>query len=111
LQRLADEFGLTIAVTPSPTGASKWNPIDHRMFSLISGTWAGEPLVSYAVMLNSIRSTRSSQGFHCRAHLDPAQYRTGYRVTPEERKQVRVQRRRVNPKWNYVIRPHDRPEN
>jgi DDE family transposase len=61
-------------------------------------------------MLNYIRTTRSSNGFHCRARLDPTEYVTGYRVTPAEKKRVRLQRRRVNPKWNYVIRPHGRPE-
>ena len=62
LQGLADEFGLAITVTHYPPGASKWNPIDHRMFSLISANWAGEPLVSYETILGYIRRTRSSQG-------------------------------------------------
>jgi hypothetical protein len=65
LQRLADEFGLIISVTHYPSGASKWNPIDHRMFSLISANWAGEPLVSYETILGYIRCTRSTKGFHC----------------------------------------------
>ena len=59
LQGLADEFGLIITVTHYPPGASKWNPIDHRMFSLISANWAGEPLVSYETVLGYIRRTRS----------------------------------------------------
>jgi Rhodopirellula transposase DDE domain len=67
LQRLADEFGLIITVTHYPSGVSKWNPIDHRMFSLISANWAGEPLVSYETVLNYIRTTRSRTGFRCRA--------------------------------------------
>jgi len=67
LQRLADEFGLIITVTHYPPGASKWNPIDHRMFSLITGNWTGEPLVDYETTLGYIRTTRSSRGFHCRA--------------------------------------------
>ena len=62
LQRLADEFGLIITVTHYPPGASKWNPIDHRMFSLISANWAGEPLVSYETILEYIRTTRLDQG-------------------------------------------------
>lgn len=106
LQRLADEFGLTIAVTHYPPGASKWNPIDHRMFSLISGNWAGEPLVSYETILKHIRRTRSAKGFHCRACLDWAEYPTGCKVTPEEKHRVRLRRRRVLPEWNYVIWPH-----
>jgi hypothetical protein len=70
LQELADEFGLTITVGHYPAGTSKWNPIEHRMFSLISENWAGEPLVSYEVMLKYIRATRSRTGFRCRASLD-----------------------------------------
>ena len=76
LQRLADEFDLVITVTHYPPGASKWNPIDHRMFSLISGNWAGEPLVSYEKILKYIRRTRSTTGFHCRAVLDTQEYPT-----------------------------------
>ncbi len=70
LQGFADEFGLIITVTHYPPGASKWNPIEHRMFSLISGNWAGEPLVNYETMLKYIRRTRSAPGFHCRARLE-----------------------------------------
>jgi hypothetical protein len=106
LQGLSDEFGLIITVTHYPTGASKWNPIDHRMFSLISGNWSGEPLISYETILGYIRGTRSSTGFHCRARLDPADYPTKYRVTPEAKRWVRLKPRRVLPEWNYTIWPH-----
>jgi hypothetical protein len=106
LQGLADEFGLIITVTHYPPGASKWNPIDHRMFSLISANWAGEPLVSYETILGYIRGTRSTKGFHCRACLDETDYPTGYKVTPEEKVRVRLKPRRVLPKWNYTIWPH-----
>jgi len=111
LQRLADEFDLIITVTHYPPGASKWNPIDHRMFSLISANWAGEPLVSYETILGHIRRTRSSKGFHCRARLDETDYPTGYKVTPEEKARVRLRPRRVLPKWNYTIWPHNNPGN
>jgi hypothetical protein len=107
LQALADEFDLIIAVTHYPPGASKWNPIDHRMFSLISANWAGEPLVSYETMLKYIRTTRSENGFHCRAYLDQKSYTT-QRPTQEQRGGVRLKRRTVCPQWNYVIRPHKR---
>jgi hypothetical protein len=109
LQKLADEFGLTIAVTHYPSGASKWNPIDHRMFSLISANWAGEPLVSYETMLKYIRTTHSEKGFHCRACLDTKTY-TSQRPTEEHRRQVRLKRRRLFPDWNYTIRPHNLPK-
>ena len=109
LQGLADEFGLIITVTHYPPGVSKWNPIDHRMFSLISANWSGEPLVSYETILGYIRRTRSSEGFHCRARLDPTDYPGGYKVTPEAKVRVRLKPRSVLPKSNYTIWPHDKP--
>jgi len=108
LQGVADEFGLTIAVTHLPPGASKWNPIDHRMFSLISGNWAGEPLRNYEAVLKYIRRTRSGEGFHCRACLDARPYEARRRVRPEEKARVRLRRRKVFPQWNYTIKPHTR---
>jgi hypothetical protein len=105
LQGLADAFGLIITVTHYPPGASKWNPIEHRMFSLISENWAGEPLVSYETMLKYIRRTRSSTGFHCRARLDTTRYPKGVKVTKEERAKLRLRPRPVLPKWNYTIWP------
>jgi Rhodopirellula transposase DDE domain len=109
LQRLADEFGLIIMVSHYPPGASKWNPIDHRMFSLISANWAGEPLVSYETVLNYIRTTRSRTGFRCRAWLDTKDYPKGLKVKPEEKAWVRLRPRRVLPQWNYTIWPHEHP--
>ena len=109
LQALADETRLAITVTHFPPGASKWNPIDHRMFSLLSGNWAGVPLSSYETVLKFIRATRSSGGFRCRASLDRRQYEARHRVRPEEKAGVRLQRRKVLPQWNYTIKPHPRP--
>lgn len=106
LQRLADEFGLIITVTHYPSGASKWNPIDHRMFSLISGNWAGEPLASYELILKYIRATRSETGFRCRAFLDRKHYPTQVKVTPAQKASIRLKPRRVLPRWNYTILPH-----
>jgi hypothetical protein len=106
LQGLADECGLIITVMHYPPGASKWNLIEHRMFSLISANWAGEPLVSYEAMLKFMRRTRSATGFHCQARLDTAEYPTGAKVTPAERRKVRIKHRRILPRWNYTIWPH-----
>jgi DDE family transposase len=106
LQGLADEFGLIITVTHYPPGASKWNPIEHRMFSLISENWAGEPLVNYETMLKYIRRTRSATGFHCRARLDRTVYKKGVKVSREERSAIRLRPRSVLPQWNYTIWPH-----
>ena len=109
LQKLADELGLIICVSHLPPGASKWNLIEHRMFSLISENWAGEPLVSYEVMLQFIRHTKSDTGFRCRAALDQKTYETKVKVSKEQRARVNVKPRRVLPKLNYVIRPHSEP--
>jgi hypothetical protein len=105
LQALADEFGLVITVMHYPPGASKWNLIEHRMFSLISQNWAGEPLVSYEAMLQYIRRTRSNTGFHCKARLDTTTYAKDPKCTAAERMAVRVKRRPVLPQWNYTIWP------
>jgi Rhodopirellula transposase DDE domain len=106
LQGLADEFGLIISVTHYPPGASKWNPVEHRMFSLISENWAGEPLIDYETMLKFIRRTRSTTGLHCRACLDRRKYEKGVKVTREERATIRLKPRSVLPRWNYTIWPH-----
>jgi len=105
LQRLADEFGLTITVGHFPPGASKWNLIEHRMFSLISANWAGEPLTSYEVVLKYIRATRSTTGFRCRATLDKKEYPKKVLVTDEQKATVQLKAHRALPKWNYTIRP------
>jgi hypothetical protein len=106
LQGFADEFGLIITVTHYPPGASKWNPIEHRMFSLISENWAGEPLVNYETILKSIRRTRSATGFHCRARLDRTVYKKGAKVSREGRAAIWLRPRSVLPQWNYTIWPH-----
>ena len=105
LQDLANKFGLTITVGHYPAGASKWNPIEHRMFNLISANWAGEPLTSHEVMLKHIRATRSSTGFRCRASLDTRFYPTKTKVSGEAKAAVRLSRHTVLPDWNYTIRP------
>jgi len=105
LQDLADEFGLTITVGHYPSGASKWNPIEHRMFSLISANWAGEPLTSYEVLLKHIRTTRSSTGFRCRASLDTRFYPLKVKVSDEAKAAVRLSYHAILPDWNYTVRP------
>lgn len=111
LQKFADEFRLIIMVTHFPPGASKWNPIEHRMFSLISANWAGEPLISYETILKYVRTTRSSARFHCRACLDRRKYTPQRKVTDEQKRFVLLKRRRVMPKWNYTILPHEQKPN
>jgi hypothetical protein len=110
LQALADEFGLTILVTHDPPGASKWNPIEHRMFSLISIHWAAEPLVSYEVILVLIRGPRSTTGFRCDACLDSTEYPTHAQVSKAQRATIRLERRPFLPRLNYAVLPHDSPK-
>lgn len=105
LQRLADEFGLTITVGHFPPGASKWNLIEHRMFSLISANWAGEPLTSYEVILKYIRATRTTTGFRCRARIDKKYYPKKIPVTDEQKAAVQLLPHQALPKWNYTIQP------
>jgi hypothetical protein len=106
LQALADEFDLTITVTHFPTGASKWNPIEHRMFSLISANWAGQPLVSYETVLKFIRTTRSATGFRCQASLDRACYPLKLKLPAALKVAINYEPLRTCPQWNYTIHPH-----
>lgn len=107
LQDFASEHGLTITVGHFPPGASKWNLIEHRMFSLISENWAGEPLTSYEVILKFIRSTRSTTGFRCRATLDTREHPKKQIVTDEQKAMLRLSPHRTLPKWNYTVKPND----
>ncbi len=109
LQDFADECDLTITVTHYPTGASKWNPIEHRCFNLLSGNWAGQPLESYETMLKHIRMTKSATGFGCQAQLDKKVYATGVKISPEEIASLRIEKHEVFPHWNYTIRPRLKP--
>ena len=106
LQLLADEFNLVITVTHLPTGASKWNPVEHRLFSCISDNWEGQPLISYETVLKFIRTTKTETGLRCQARLDKRAYPTGLKVTPEQKAQIDLVPHRVLPKWNYTIKPH-----
>lgn len=105
LQQLADEFGLKVTVTHYPSGASKWNPVEHRMFSLISRNWAGQPLESYETVLKHIRATNSRTGFRCTARLDRRKYPKGNTATAKEIQELRLRRHRKFPHWNYTISP------
>jgi len=107
LQQLADEFGLSITVTHLPTGASKWNPVEHRLFSQISGNWSGQPLVSYETVLKFIRTTKTATGLRCLAYLDKTLYQTGLELTAEQKAQINLFPHRVLPEWNYTIKPRD----
>jgi hypothetical protein len=107
LQELADEFDLTITVGHFPPSASKWNWIEHRLFSAISKNWSGQPLVSYETILQFIRTTTTATGLRCEACLDQREYPAKVEVTAAERNRIRLKRHRVLPQWNYTIRPRN----
>jgi len=103
--QLADRFRLNITVAHYPTGASKWNPIEHRLFSEISKNWAGEPLDSYQKILNFIRTTSTKTGLAISAYLDRRHYPTGAEPTPDQLQRLKLEPHNTLPKWNYTIRP------
>ncbi len=106
LQNLADELDLTITVTHLPTSASKWNPIEHKLFCHIEANWAGTPLISYETVIKCIRSTKTSTGLRCQAYLDPKNYETGHHVSKEQKAFINLKPHRTLPRWNYTIFPH-----
>ena len=100
-----DRLGLRITVCHSPTGASKWNPMEHRLFSEISKNWAAEPLDSDEKALKFIRTTKTTTGLKVTAYLDTAYYPTGVKISQQEMAELSIHPKRVLPKWNYTIVP------
>lgn len=103
LQEFANEAGLNITVTHYPVGASRWNPIEERMFHLISDAWTDTRLDSYAKLLKSIRTTRSHAGFRCKAHLDRRMYSRGAKVSLDEVVRLHLRPHQPFPHWNYTL--------
>ena len=104
-QRLADELGLRISVCHFPPGTSKWNKIEHRMFSHSSMNGRGKPLTSHEVIVNLIANTTTQTGLTIHAELDTHQYPTGIKVTDQELETVRLQKADFHGEWNYTILP------
>jgi hypothetical protein len=105
LQRLADETGLTISVCHLPPGTSKWNKIEHRLFSFISQNWRGKPLVSYAVILSLIAATTTETGLTVESSLDTTAYPAGRTVSDDDMATIRLSRDAFHGEWNYTIAP------
>jgi len=108
LQQLADQSGLIVTVCHYPPGTSKWNKIEHRMFSFISLNWQGKPLVSYETVINLIGATRTATGLRVKAKLDTRYYEAGIKISDEEMKQISLRTHSTNPEWNYTISPRGR---
>lgn len=105
LQALADQTGLKIHVRHFPPGTSKWNKIEHRLFSYISKNWRGKPLVNIETVVNLIANTRTKQGLEVQAVLDSNDYRKGKKVSDVEMATINIQGDRFHPEWNYTINP------
>jgi hypothetical protein len=105
LQRLTDELRLAITVCHYPPGTSKWNKIEHRMFSFISINWRGQPLVSFETVINMISATTTKSGLKIRALLDTNDYPTGVKITDRQMKDLQVTPHELHGQWNYTITP------
>ncbi len=109
LQRLADKLGLSIRVSHFPPGTSKWNKIEHRLFSFITMNWRGRPLRSYETVVNLIGNTTTRMGLVVRAALDRRNYPIGRKISAKEFGALKIERDSFHGDWNYVIRPRGEP--
>ena len=107
LQRLADTRGMEISICHFPPGTSKWNKIEHRLFSFISINWRGKPLTSYQVIINLIASTTTKTGLTVKARLDKKLYTKGRKVADHEMEGLNLVKNRFHGEWNYTIKPRE----
>ena len=105
LQKLADETGLSISVAHLPPGTSKWNKIEHRLFSFITQNWRGKPLVTHEVIVNLIAATSTKKGLQVRCQLDTNSYPKGIKVSDETMAKINIERDSFHGEWNYTISP------
>ena len=105
LQQLANRTGLTLTVCHFPPGTSKWNKIEHRLFSYISTNWRGQPLVSLAVIVSLIGSTRTTAGLRVRCELDRGTYPKGQAISDTQMAHLKLTPHRFRGDWNYTIHP------
>jgi hypothetical protein len=104
-EKLCDTFGLTATVCHYPTGCSKWNPVEHRLFSYISTNWQGKPLKTLEIMLGYIRGTSTATGLQVKAFLDRGLYKRGQKVKSEDLERLKIEAHAIYPKWNYTLQP------
>jgi len=105
VQQWVDEIAFPVTICHSPPGTSKWNKIEHRMFSFISVNWRGEPLVSYETVINLISSTTTTTGLKIKALLDTRSYECGIKISDVQMKALQLQPHKIHPQWNYTISP------
>ncbi len=106
LQFLAEELGIAITVCHLPPGTSKWNKIEHRLFSFITQNWRGRPLVSYQTIVQLIAATTTDTGLKVQCEIDPNAYPAGVNVTDAEMDAINIYRHDFHGDWNYTIKPH-----
>jgi Rhodopirellula transposase DDE domain len=106
LQGLADQTGLSVIVCHFPPGTSKWNKVEHRLFSFISSNWRGEPLRNYQTVVGLIAGTTTAKGLKVTCRLDRRKYRVGLKVTEDQMATLNISPLRFHGEWNYVIHPH-----
>ncbi len=104
-EQFSDRYGLSVTVCHYPTGCSKWNPIEHRLFSQISLNWAGKPLRSLDIMLNSLRGTTTQTGLTVRATVLNGIFEKGQKVSEDQMQHLNIEHQSVCRQWNYTIRP------
>ena len=110
LQRLADQTGLRVAVCHFPPGTSKWNKVEHRLFSFISSNWRGEPLRDYETVVRLIAGTTTAKGLKVTCRLDHHKYPVGRKISDQEFSQVNLRPERFHGEWNYTILPASKPQ-
>ena len=102
---MCDRFGITVTECHYPPGTSKWNPIEHRLFSEISKNWAGQTLENYQTVLNFIRTTKTLTGLLVDATLLDADYPTGIKISEAQMNKVKLRQHKILPMWNYTLVP------
>jgi len=107
LQGLSNEIGIPITVCHFPPGTSKWNKIEHRLFSFITMNWRGKPLRTYQTIVKLIGATKTRAGLEVKCELDPYEYEKGRKVRDEEMKTINLRPHRFHGEWNYTIHPHE----
>lgn len=110
LQKLADQERLTISVCHFPPGTSKWNKIEHKLFSFITMNWRGKPLLSYRTIVKLIAATTTKAGLTVKVRLDKKQYKTGIKVSPAVLETLAIQKHAFHGEWNYTIAPRKKPK-
>jgi len=105
LQKFANESGLAVSVCHFPPGTSKWNKIEHRLFSFITKNWRGKPLVSHEIIVNLIAATTTKKGLKVKARLDTAKYPKGIKVPKQQMEELNLVRDSFHGDWNYEIQP------